>query len=377
MKETDPWPSLHPPADLTLSTARAKHAAKLRQDTEKAATTAIAHGDSARAIDAYTEAMRTCGSTAAMLANRAQLLLKVRRPCAAIRDATAAIQLNSALVKAYKVRGEAHRRLGHWRKAHRDISEAQALKFDSSLADMQKLVAAQLTKAEAAAQRRAAGLPPLAPARRRPVVQEAPKKLEQPGAKAMAAYASPQASENLPDMDKGQAVVLVGLQKAPFLNGRRGVVERKDPRPAAKGRWEVEVRLDGGVLEIKSLKRENIQTLNKADKVACKGWAAAEKRHKEERELREKAEEQQKYKACVEATLKKSTLTDQAKGLLRSLRPEEALSLLDRSNSLGVTDVSNFVVVQAKLALGMTDEAEGEDGPAAKKAKTEEDQPQG
>merc|ERR1719188_1021455 len=101
----------------------------------------------------------------------------------------------------------------------------------------------------------------------------------------------------LRDLDKGQAVVLCGLQKTPQLNGKRGVVERGDPRPASKGRWEVEVRLDAGRLEIKSLKRENIMTLNKAE------WAAEEKQHKEQRRQREEQEEQSKYQRCVDAKI--------------------------------------------------------------------------
>merc|ERR1719356_2337485 len=89
------------------------------------------------------------------------------------------------------------------------------------------------------------------------------------------------------DLSKGQAVVIAGLQKAPHLNGKRGVVERSDPRPASKGRWEVEIRLEGGKLEIKSLKRENIMTLNKADRAACKSWASEEKQHRQERRQKE------------------------------------------------------------------------------------------
>merc|ERR1719373_1217946 len=106
--------------------------------------------------------------------------------------------------------------------------------------------------------------------------------------------------EMLRDLDKGQAVVLCGLQRTPQLNGKRGVVERGDPRPASKGRWEIEVRLEGGRLEVKSLKRENIMTLNKADRAACKAWAAAEKQHKELRRHLEEREERSKYQKCVE-----------------------------------------------------------------------------
>merc|ERR1719230_589296 len=65
-------------------------------------------------------------------------------------------------------------------------------------------------------------------------------------------------------IEKGKAVRLQGLQKAPYLNGKRGVVQRQDPRPAQEGRWEVEVRLDEGKVEVKSIKSENIKLLDKA-----------------------------------------------------------------------------------------------------------------
>merc|ERR1719373_708679 len=132
--------------------------------------------------------------------------------------------------------------------------------------------------------------------------------------------------EMLRDLDKGQAVVIGGLKNAPHLNGKRGVVERSDPRPASKGRWEVEVRLEEGRLEVKSLKRENIMTLNKADRAACKRWAAEEKRHKEERKQREEREENDKVRTCVDAKMSKLGVDEATQQLLRKLRPQEALT---------------------------------------------------
>lgn len=165
-------------------------------------------------------------------------------------------------------------------------------------------------------------------------------------------------------------MVIVGLEKAGHLNGRRGVVEREDPRPASKGRWEVEVRMDGGLLEIKSLKRENIQTLNKVDREACKAWAKAEKAHKDARERKEQHEEMQKYKSVVEAKIGKLSLQDRARDLLRTLGPEQALSVLDRVEGPGVTNINEFVVTQAKLLLGQDSDSEDDaPQPPSKKAR--------
>merc|ERR1719379_1974488 len=135
-----------------------------------------------------------------MLAIRGGLLLNQNRPCAAIRDCTAALKINASFVKAYRIRGTAHRRLGHWKKAHRDFTEAQGLKFDDSIVEMQKHVAATVKKLDIAAGRPTEG----AREQQEPPVQTGPLK----------------------PLDKGQAVVLCGLKNAPYLNGKRGVVER-------------------------------------------------------------------------------------------------------------------------------------------------------
>mmetsp|Transcript_68706 Transcript_68706/g.201126 ORF Transcript_68706/g.201126 Transcript_68706/m.201126 type:complete len:418 (-) Transcript_68706:198-1451(-) len=349
-KETEPYPALHPPVKANLSGAAAKAAAKTRQDTEKDAAALVEEGNVPGAIQLYTEAMRSGGATAMMLATRAALLLRQRRPCACVRDCTAALRINGSMVKAYRVRAAAQRRLGHWRKAHHDLLEAQGLKFDTSTAELQRFVSAQVLKLDIAAERRAQGggatSSPAAPA----AAPEPP------------APAKPEASkEPMKDLDKGQAVVLTGLQKAPHLNDKRGVVERRDPRPAAQGRWEVELRMGGGCLEVKSLKRENIMTLNKADKAACRAWAAEEKKHREERRQREEKEELAQYHRCVDSTMVKLPLSDTTRALLRQLHPKEALEIMDKAGDKNVvSNVEDFVAARAKLYLGQSDSDEEE-----------------
>merc|ERR1719492_693881 len=75
-----------------------------------------------------------------MYAKRAELLLKLKRPMACIADCTAAIAVNPDSGKAYRTRGKAHRKLGHWEDAHKDLSVGQKLDFDDDTVDMQKLV---------------------------------------------------------------------------------------------------------------------------------------------------------------------------------------------------------------------------------------------
>merc|ERR1712113_1284216 len=93
---------------------------------------------------------------------------------------------------------------------------------------------------------------------------------------------------------------------------------------------EVEVRLEGGRLEIKSLKRENIMTLNKADRAACRLWANEEKKHKEERKQREEREENVKVRKCVEAKMGKLPINETTQQIVRNLRPQDALGVLDK-----------------------------------------------
>ena len=86
-----------------------------------------------------------------MLVKRAELLLKLRRPCAALVDCTAAIEANPNCGKAYNVRGCTNRVLGRWEDAHRDLVMGQALDYDDTLVALTKLVEARLDKGFGAA----------------------------------------------------------------------------------------------------------------------------------------------------------------------------------------------------------------------------------
>ena len=69
-----------------------------------------------------------------MIATRAALLLKARRPCAAIRDCRAAIRINPDCAKAYRIRGLAQRALGRYKAAHSDLATSQTMDFDEEVA---------------------------------------------------------------------------------------------------------------------------------------------------------------------------------------------------------------------------------------------------
>ncbi len=101
---------------------------------------AIEDGDNAKAVECMTKAIAVGGATAMMYGKRADLLLKMKKPKAAILDCDAALKLNPESAKAHKVKGLASRYLHNWADAHTHISKAMAIDFDDSLEDAQKFV---------------------------------------------------------------------------------------------------------------------------------------------------------------------------------------------------------------------------------------------
>lgn len=76
------------------------------------------------------------------LAKRADVLLKLKRPNAAIHDCDAALKMNPDSAKSLKTRGKAYRLLGDWEKASKDLSAGIAIDFDEDSAETQKVVQA-------------------------------------------------------------------------------------------------------------------------------------------------------------------------------------------------------------------------------------------
>jgi len=81
-----------------------------------------------------------------LYATRAQLLLNMKKPNAAIRDCDAAIKINPDSAKAYKVRGKAHRRLGHYEQALKDVQVGQKLDFDPDSVELEKFLCPRVEK---------------------------------------------------------------------------------------------------------------------------------------------------------------------------------------------------------------------------------------
>jgi len=146
--------------DLSLEELEGVAAAKAE------AAEALDNGDVTTAIEKYTEVLQAGGPSALILAKRAELLLRERRPCAAIRDCAAALEVNPDCGKAFRVRGVAHRKLGHWQEAHSDLAQGQKLDFDDGTVAVQTFVAKRVRALEDSAARKRPGSGGVQPAKR-------------------------------------------------------------------------------------------------------------------------------------------------------------------------------------------------------------------
>lgn len=144
-EDAEPLPPMPPSRDLDPTEAEMEACEKAK----RAATRALDSGQERRALELYTEAVMSGGAGALLFAKRAELLLKQRRPRAAIVDCSAALEVNQDCGKAFRIRGIAHRRLGLWQAALHDLAQGQKLDFDDSIVEVQKFVDAKLKQLEA------------------------------------------------------------------------------------------------------------------------------------------------------------------------------------------------------------------------------------
>uniref|UniRef100_F1L530 Hsc70-interacting protein n=1 Tax=Ascaris suum TaxID=6253 RepID=F1L530_ASCSU len=106
------------------------------EDIEKAneerdnAMAAFNEGNFDKALEHYTKAIELNPGSAILHAKRANVLLKLNKPNGAIRDCNKAISLNADSAQGYKFRGRAHRLLGNFLEAHKDLAMACKLDYD-------------------------------------------------------------------------------------------------------------------------------------------------------------------------------------------------------------------------------------------------------
>ncbi|NWU65119.1 F10A1 protein, partial [Pterocles burchelli] len=104
------------------------------------AINALSEGELQKAVDLFTEAIKLNPCLAILYAKRASVFVKLQKPNAAIRDCDRAIKINPDSAQTYKWRGKAHRLLGHWEEAARDLALACKLDYDEDASAMLKEV---------------------------------------------------------------------------------------------------------------------------------------------------------------------------------------------------------------------------------------------
>lgn len=135
------FPPLSPESITELTEDEAEYQEALKQE----AAEALEDGNREEALGKFTEAIELGCANALLYAKRAQVLMDLNRPRAAINDCTAALKVNPDAARALKVRARAYKKLEQWPEAHADYQVALKLDFDEALDEECKLVASKLT----------------------------------------------------------------------------------------------------------------------------------------------------------------------------------------------------------------------------------------
>jgi len=91
---------------------------------------ALEDGKQDLALEKFTEAIAIGCASALLYSRRAQLLLQLDRPKAAVNDCTAALEINPDSAKAFKIRARANLKLEQWEQAHSDFQTALKVDYD-------------------------------------------------------------------------------------------------------------------------------------------------------------------------------------------------------------------------------------------------------
>uniref|UniRef100_A0A672HB66 ST13 Hsp70 interacting protein n=1 Tax=Salarias fasciatus TaxID=181472 RepID=A0A672HB66_SALFA len=110
------------------------------------AISALGEGELQKALDLFTEAIKLNPCVAILYAKRASVYIRMQRPNAAIRDCDKAIRINPDSAQPYKWRGKAHKLLGHWEEAAKDLATACKLDYDEDASAMLKEVQPKANK---------------------------------------------------------------------------------------------------------------------------------------------------------------------------------------------------------------------------------------
>jgi len=105
-------------------------------------------GNHEQAIQKLTEAIKRNPAQSNLYAFRAEYLVHLKKPNAAIRDANRALELNPDSSRALKTRGKAKRYLGNYLEAFYDLSQGNSLDWDDTTPDMIKEISERAERAK-------------------------------------------------------------------------------------------------------------------------------------------------------------------------------------------------------------------------------------
>jgi len=114
-----------------------------QNDAKQAAAEALEDGKQEEGLAKLTEAISIGCASALLYSRRAQVLMQLDRPGAAINDCKAALVVNPDSAKALKIRARAYKKMGKMEEAHADFSQALKLDYDEETYDESLEVAAK------------------------------------------------------------------------------------------------------------------------------------------------------------------------------------------------------------------------------------------
>mmetsp|Transcript_128694 Transcript_128694/g.223162 ORF Transcript_128694/g.223162 Transcript_128694/m.223162 type:complete len:498 (-) Transcript_128694:37-1530(-) len=145
--EEPPFPAMSPPDVVELSEEDQDKQSLAKQQ----ASEALEDGNQELALEKFTEAIAFGCASALMYSRRAQLLLQLGRPRAAINDCKAALEINPDSGKAFKIRARAQVKLKRWTEAHSDFQMGLKIDYDEDTYEESLAVAAKAKEMQAVA----------------------------------------------------------------------------------------------------------------------------------------------------------------------------------------------------------------------------------
>jgi len=142
-----PFPAMSPADVEELTDEQQDKQNALKQE----GSDALEDGKQEVALEKFTAAIEIGCASALMYSRRAQLLMQMDRPRAAINDCSAALTANPDSAKAFKIRAKGYVKLERLEEAHSDFQTALKIDYDEQTYEDSLEVAAKVKEIQAAA----------------------------------------------------------------------------------------------------------------------------------------------------------------------------------------------------------------------------------